>query len=140
MLRYKNYYELYALRGGTVYEAKVNLKQVGVVLSSKQVEYKPKRFKDLVLYDFGDINFKLTAKGVLILDKDETYQDKDVLINGVKVASGRNLEGQIRHTGLKAQPVVDEDTIVLSYCLEGDLQIENIYYEPDTKEIVIKTE
>jgi len=120
---------------------------VGFVLSSKQIEYKPKRFKGVVIYNFGDIVFKLTDKGVLIFNKDETYQDKDILINGRKVASGRSLGGTFVHTGIKARPWLDEEDIlnlirqrVKSNCPEGCLRIENLYYDPDTKEIVIKTE
>ena len=95
-----------------MYEAKVNLKQPGFVLSSKQVEYKPKQLKGLVLYDFGFLVFRIRDNGVLYFEKDETRQDKDILINGRKVASGIDLEGQIRHTGLKAQPILDEETLL----------------------------
>ncbi len=95
-----------------MYEAKIILKHKGFVLSSKQAEYKPKQLKGVVLYDFGGVVFRLRDDGLLIFDKDELLQNKTIIINGRKVASGRKLEGKFKHTGLKPQPVIDEDIML----------------------------
>ncbi len=121
-----------------MYEARIKLKHRGVVLSSKEVRYRPKQLHGLVSYDFGDIVFRLRDDGCLIFDKDKTGQNKDILINGRKVASGRRLKGRFTYTGLKAQPVLDEEDIlnliterVPSVPPEGERykKVDNLYIE-----------
>ena len=73
------------------------------------------------------------------------HHNKDILINGRKVASGVKIEGIVVHTGLKAQPVLDEEdllnliddtNLLLKQCAqtvspEGELykKVDNLYIE-----------
>ena len=97
---------------GGMYEVKLVLRQRGVVISSRQVEYRPRWSDGVVLYDFGFMVLRLRDDGVLIFDEDKMLQDKDVFIDGRKVASGVKIEGIFVHTGLKPKPVLDEEDLL----------------------------